>query len=80
MMGMIQAPDQARIDRLDQMVQRYEKDLLRICCLYLRDWSAAEDIVQDTFLKAYKNLDSFRGDSSEKTWLIPVHRLPGIHS
>ena len=72
MMGMIQAPDQARIDRLDQMVQRYEKDLLRICCLYLRDWSAAEDIVQDTFLKAYKNLDSFRGDSSEKTWLIKI--------
>ena len=71
-MGVIQAPDQAQIDRLDRMVQQYEKDLLRLCCLYLRDWNAAEDIVQDTFLKAYKHLDSFRGDSSEKTWLIRI--------
>ena len=71
-MGMIQVPDQSRIDQLDLMVQRYEKDLLRLCCLYLRDWNAAEDIVQDTFLKAYKHLDSFRGDSSEKTWLIRI--------
>ena len=71
-MGMIQAPDQSRIDQLDLMVQRYEKDLLRLCCLYLRDWNAAEDVVQETFLKAYKNLDSFRGESSAKTWLIRI--------
>ena len=54
------------------MVQRYEKDLLRLCCLYLRDRSAAEDVVQETFLKAYRNMDSFRGESSEKTWLIRI--------
>ena len=71
-MGMIQAPDQTSADRLDQMVQLYEKDLLRICCLYLRDRNTAEDIVQETFLKAYRNMDSFRGESSEKTWLIRI--------
>ncbi len=71
-MGMIQAPDQSRIDQLDLMVQRYEKDLLRLCCLYLRDWNAAEDVVQETFLKAFRHLDSFRGESSEKTWLITI--------
>lgn len=71
-MGVIQAPDQTQLDRLDRMVQQYEKDLLRICCLYLRDWSAAEDVVQETFLKAFRNLDSFRGESSEKTWLIRI--------
>ena len=54
------------------MVQLYEKDLLRICCLYLRDRNTAEDIVQETFLKAYRNMDSFRGESSEKTWLIRI--------
>lgn len=78
-MGMIQAPDQSRIDQLDLMVQRYEKDLLRLCCMYLRDWNAAEDIVQDTFLKAYKHLDSFRGDSCEKTWLNSLCFLYGNH-
>ena len=71
-MGMIQGPNQTQADRLAQMVQRYEKDLLRLCCLYLRDRSAAEDAVQDTFLKAYRNMDSFRGESSEKTWLIRI--------
>ena len=71
-MGMIQGPNQTQADRFAQMVQRYEKDLLRLCCLYLRDRCAAEDAVQDTFLKAYRNMDSFRGESSERTWLIRI--------
>ena len=71
-MGMIQAPNQAPADRLDRMVRQYEKDLLRICCVYLRDRTVAEDVVQETFLKAYRNLDSFRGESSEKTWLMRI--------
>ena len=54
------------------MVRQYEKDLLRICWVYLRDRSAAEDAVQETFLKAFRNLDSFRGESSEKTWLTRI--------
>lgn len=71
-MGMIQAPNQTPADRLDRMVRQYEKDLLRICCVYLRDRTAAEDAVQETFLKAFRNLSSFRGESSEKTWLIRI--------
>ena len=71
-MGMIQAPNQTPADRLDRMVRQYEKDLLRICCVYLRDRTVAEDVVQETFLKAYRNLDSFRGESSEKTWLMRI--------
>ena len=71
-MGMIQAPDLTPADRLDRMVRQYEKDLLRICFIYLRDRTAAEDAVQETFLKAYRNLDSFRGESSEKTWLTRI--------
>ena len=69
---MIQAPNQTPADRLDRMVRQYEKDLLRICCVYLRDRTVAEDVVQETFLKAYRNLDSFRGESSEKTWLMRI--------
>ena len=71
-MGMIQAPNQPPADRLDQMVRQYEKDLLRLCCVYLRDRTAAEDAVQETFLKAFRNMDSFRGESSEKTWLTKI--------
>ena len=71
-MGMIQAPNQTPADQLDRMVRQYEKDLLRICCVYLRDRTAAEDVVQETLIKAFRNLDSFRGESSEKTWLIRI--------
>ena len=71
-MGMIQAPNQTPAERLDQMVRQYEKDLLRICCIYLRDRTAAEDVVQETFLKAFRDMEAFRGESSEKTWLIRI--------
>lgn len=71
-MGSVQAPEQIPLDMLDQWIMAYEKDLLRICCVYLRDWSAAEDAVQETFLKAYKARSAFRGDSQVKTWLIQI--------
>ncbi len=75
-MDRIQAPDSSRIERLEQMVLCYEKDLLRISCVYLRDWKVAEDAVQDTFLKAYRHLDTFRNNSNEKTWFIQLSPPP----
>ena len=71
-MGVVQGPGNNREERLNQMVWQYEKDLLRMCSIYLRDASLAQDAVQETFLRAYKNLSAFRGDSSEKTWLIQI--------
>lgn len=59
-------------ERLNRMMERYGKDLLRLCCMYLRDASLAEDAVQETFLKAYQHLDTFRGACSEKTWLVSI--------
>ncbi len=54
------------------MMERHEKELLRLCCVYLKDVNMAEDAVQETFLKAYKGMDAFRKESSEKTWLIRI--------
>lgn len=71
-MDEIKAPDQTPLEKLDQWILTYEKDLLRICCLQLKDWHAAEDAVQETFLKAYRQMDAFRGDSHVKTWLIRI--------
>ena len=71
-MGEIPTPNHNQTDLFDHIVQEYEKDLLRICCLYIRDWHIAEDIVQDVCLKAYKSMDSFRGESNLKTWLIKI--------
>jgi len=53
-------------------MEQYEKELLNICFMYLQDLSLAEDAVQETFLKAYKSLHRFRGDCTEKTWLMRI--------
>ena len=58
--------------KLNRMVITYEKDLLRLCCAYLRDIELAQDAVQETFLKAYRRMDKFEGKSSEKTWLMRI--------
>ena len=71
-MRVVEGPDNHRETWLAQAIERYGKDLLRICCLYLKDASMAEDAVQETFLKAYQHLDAFRGECSEKTWLFSI--------
>ena len=70
----VKGPDiaQEREVILERLVQTYQGALLRTCYLYLRDASQAEDAVQETFLKAYRSLDFFRGESSEKTWLFSI--------
>jgi len=65
-------PNDSREELLAHMVAQYEVPLLRTCYMYLRDRGLAEDAAQETFLKAYKALDTFRGESSEKTWLMRI--------
>ncbi len=57
---------------LTHMVETYEVLLFRTCYMYLCDRGLAEDAVQETFLKAYRALHTFRGDCSEKTWLMRI--------
>lgn len=70
-MHVVMGPDN-REELISQWILAYEKDLLRLCCVYLKDTALAEDAVQETFLKAYKNLDLFRGDCRERTWLVRI--------
>lgn len=62
----------ADAERIAHWIETYEKDLLRLCFLYLKDASLAQDAVQETFLKAYRHLSSFRGDCSPRTWLARI--------
>lgn len=65
-------PGNDRDQVLVQMVNQYQGLLLRMCYIQLHDMELAKDAVQETFLKAYKKLDSFRGECSEKNWLIQI--------
>ena len=67
-------PDTApNLDRkFEQLVETYQKPVLRMCWLCLYDRTLAEDALQETFLKIYRRLDTFRGESDEKTWIIKI--------
>jgi len=55
-----------------EWVGRYGDYLFRYAMLRLRNRSAAEDVVQETFLAALKSRGSFAGKSSESTWLVGI--------
>ena len=73
-MEFVQGPDRLpeKNELFEQLVSQYQTALLRFCYLYLKDQEQARDAVQETFFKAYRNWQSFRGDSGEKTWLMSI--------
>ncbi len=64
-----QAGDEHAIEKL---VYTHQKDVYRLALSILDDPDEAEDGTQETFLAALRALDSFRGDSSFKTWLFSI--------
>lgn len=71
-MNTVMGPNRSVDEEITRMVEQYQLSLLRLCFTYLHDRTLAEDAVQETFLKAYRNYHAFRGDSSEKTWLSRI--------
>ena len=52
----------------------YRQDLIRLALHKVNDYQVAEDLVQDTFVAAWKAKDRFRGECSEKTFLTGILR------
>ncbi len=59
-------------ERFDELVKAYTQKLYRLAYGLLGNHHDAEEVVQDSFVRAYRGLDSFRGDSSFETW---IHRI-----
>lgn len=57
---------------LDLWMVQYGSRLLRLCAMNLRDASLAQDAVQDTFMKAFRQFHRFRGDADPLTWLTSI--------
>lgn len=57
---------------LEMLVDEYSARVKRLAYTYVKSWQAAEDITQEVFISCYKNLDSFRIESSYKTWLFKI--------
>ncbi|MFA9219197.1 MAG: RNA polymerase sigma factor RpoE [Sphingomonadaceae bacterium] len=56
----------------DLLVTKYQRRLMRLLSRIVHDPAEAEDIVQETFIKAYRALRHFRGDSAFYTWLYRI--------
>lgn len=59
-------------EAFDLLVIKYQRRLVRLLSQFIRDSAEVEDIAQETFIKAYKSLSSFRGDSAFYTWLYRI--------
>jgi RNA polymerase sigma-70 factor (ECF subfamily) len=60
------------IAAFEKLVARYNRKLLRIAQHITHNLEDAQDVVQETFLKVFQNLDAFRGDSKFSTWLFRI--------
>ena len=56
----------------DALVLKYQHKVLKLVQRYVRDPAEAEDVTQDAFIKAYRALPGFRGDSAFYTWLYRI--------
>jgi RNA polymerase sigma-70 factor (ECF subfamily) len=55
-----------------ELVKRYEGKVFRLAHHVTQNREDAEDVLQETFLKAYEHLDQFRGDSKFYTWIVRI--------
>lgn len=72
--------DQALIKRVQQgdraafdlLVRKYQHRIAALISRYIHDWSECQDVAQDTFIRAYRAIGSFRGDAQFYTWLYRI--------
>ena len=65
----VQRGDSAAFDLL---VRKHQHRIVALIGRYVHDWSEAQDVAQDTFIRAYRAMGNFRGDAQFSTWL---HRI-----
>jgi RNA polymerase sigma-70 factor, ECF subfamily len=54
------------------LVSKYQRKLARLLSRFIRDSTEVEDVTQEAFIKAYRALPTFRGDSAFYTWLYRI--------
>lgn len=59
-------------EAFDLLVARHQRDVYQLCYRYVGNHEDAHDMAQEAFLKAYRGLKSFRGDSAFSTWLYRI--------
>jgi len=65
----VQAGDKGAFDLL---VRKYQHKLASVVSRYVGDWAECQDVAQEAFVRAYRAIGNFRGDSAFYTWLYKI--------
>ncbi|MGA9342872.1 MAG: RNA polymerase sigma factor RpoE [Rhodanobacteraceae bacterium] len=65
----VQAGDRAAFDLL---VRKYQHKIVSVISRYVSDWSEAQDVAQEAFIRAFRAIAAFRGDSAFYTWMYKI--------
>ena len=68
----VEAAQKGDREAFDRIVERYQRDVYRLCYRYVNNHHDASDLAQESFLKAYRAIGRFRGDSAFSTWLYRI--------
>ena len=69
---LIERSQKGDIDAFEELVARYERKVYTIAYRYMGNPEDASDLAQETFLKVFKSIDKFRGESSFSTWIYRI--------
>jgi RNA polymerase sigma-70 factor (ECF subfamily) len=75
-----QESDHALVERVqkgdkrafDLLVRKYQHKVVGVISRYISDWSECQDVAQEAFIRAYRAIGAFRGDSQFYTWVYKI--------
>jgi RNA polymerase sigma-70 factor (ECF subfamily) len=59
-------------EAFDRLVERHQRDVYRLCYRYMGNHEDANDLAQEAFVRAWRSIGRFRGDSAFSTWLYRI--------
>ena len=64
--------DNASTAAIEAIVAEYSEPVFRLARSVVQDAALADDVTQETFIKVWRNLDTFRGESSLRSWILRI--------
>ncbi len=69
---LVEKAKKGEVPAFSELVLRHQKSLLRLAYRVVGDLEMAQDVVQESFMKAYQKLNSFEGRSAFKSWVFQI--------
>jgi len=71
-LSLVQRAQKGDKTAFDLLVRKYQHRIAAVVSRFVRDYAECQDVVQDSFIKAYKSLPGFRGESQFYTWMYRI--------